>query len=390
MRSVTKWDQFGTSIFSVMTLKAIQAGAVNLAQGFPDFDGPDVVKEAAIAAIRGTSFNQYAPAPGLPALRELLAAKQKERSGIAYSADTEVTVFSGATEAIYCAMQALLEAGDEIIAFEPTYDSYPAAAFAAGAKVVGVPLKAPDWTFDEEALRRAVTPRTKAIIVNSPHNPTGRVFTRAELQLIRDLVVEKDLFVITDEVYEALVYAPHQHVSLATLPGMAERTVVISSTSKTYSFTGWKVGYAFAPPQLTKALRAVHQFTVFCSATPLQVGMLAALKLDPSYYEDLNTDYRAKRDALCKILNDAGFKCRPPEGTYFVLADYSAHKDVDDVSFAGWLTETIKVAAIPISVFHTDSAAAARRLRYVRFAFCKGPETLAAAAANFRALRPHA
>lgn len=386
MRPVTKWDQFGTSIFSVMTLKAMQAGAVNLAQGFPDFDGPDEIKEAAIAAIRG-NLNQYAPAPGLPALRELLAAKQKEKSGITYSPDTEVTVFSGATEAIYCAMQALLEAGDEIIAFEPAYDSYAPGAFAAGAKVVGVPLMPPTWTFDAEALRRAVTPRTRAIIVNTPHNPTGRVFTRAELQIIRDLAVEKDLLVITDEVYEALVYAPHQHVSLATLPGMAERTVVISSTSKTYSFTGWKVGYAFAPAALTKALRAVHQFTVFCSATPLQAGMLAALKLAPSYYEDLNADYRSKRDALCEILTSAGFKVRPPEGTYFALADYSGLKDVDDVTFCTWLTETIKVAAIPISVFHSDPVAAGRRLRHVRFAFCKGADTLQAAATKLKALK---
>lgn len=378
-----KWDRFGTSIFTVMTQKALASGAVNLAQGFPDFDGPDLIKEAAIAAIKG-GLNQYAPATGLPELRQLLAKRQKERTGLAYDEATEVTVFSGATEAIYCAYQAFFEPGDEIIALEPYYDSYPAAAHAAGAKVVGVPLNPPDWRFSMATLEQAVTPRTRAIMVNTPHNPTGRVLNRDELEAIRKLVLKHDLLVITDEVYEELVYAPHKHVSFSTLPGMAERTVVISSTSKTYSMTGWKVGYAFAPARLTAALRAVHQFTVFCSATPLQAGMIAALKMGEDYFEDFRATYRARRDLLARILTEAGFKLSEAEGTYFMLADYSKFSNETDSSFASWLTEKVQVAAIPVSVFHNDPNEAAQRLRYVRFGFCKGEATLRAAEENFK------
>ncbi len=382
-----KWDRFGTSIFTIMTQKALAAGAVNLAQGFPDFDGPEVVKDAAIHAMKN-GMNQYAPAPGLPALRELLAKRQKERTGLSFRAEDEVTVFSGATEAIYCAFQAFFDPNDEILAFEPYYDSYPAAAFAAGAKIVGVPLAPPAFAFDPARLAAAVTPRTKALILNTPHNPTGRVFTRAELEIVRELALKHDLLVITDEVYEELVFTPAEHVSLATLPGMAERTVTISSTSKTFSFTGWKVGYAFAPAALTKPLRAIHQFTVFCSATPLQAGMIEALKLPPSYYVELRSDYRAKRDSLITILSEAGFRCRAPEGTYFVLADFSEHAKAQetDVEFASRLTADVKVAAIPISVFYDDPDRIRREQQYVRFAFCKGQATLDAAAKNFKSL----
>lgn len=383
--ALDKWDHFGTSIFSVMTQKALAAGAVNLAQGFPDFDGPEAIKDAAIKAIKG-GLNQYAPAPGLPGLRTLLAARQLKRTGLSFDPDTEVTVLSGATEAIYCAFQAYFERGDEILAFEPYYDSYPAAAFAAGAKIVGVPLEAPAFHFDPRKLAAAVTPRTRAIILNTPHNPTGRVFGREELETIRKLVVEHDLLVITDEVYEELVYAPAQHISFAALPGMRERTLTISSTSKTFSFTGWKVGYTFAPAAITKALRAVHQFTVFCSATPLQAGMIEALKLPDSYFEGLRADYGAKRQELLRILTAAGFKASAPEGTYFILADYSAHKNVPDIEFATWLTQDVKVAAIPLSVFYDDPAKARETNRYVRFAFCKGVDTLKAAEQNFSAM----
>jgi N-succinyldiaminopimelate aminotransferase len=385
-RALTKWQGFQTSIFTQMTQKAIKAGAVNLAQGFPDFDGPDEIKDAAIAAIKN-GLNQYAPATGLPELRQLLARRQSARMDMAIDADTETTVFSGATEALYCATQALLEPGDELIAFEPFYDSYPAGAHAAGAKLVGVPLNPPEFAFDPKALANAITPRTKAIIVNTPHNPTGRVFGQAELEVIRELALKHDLWVITDEVYEELVYAPHRHIHLATMPGMAERTVTISSTSKTFSMTGWKVGYAFAKPALTGALRAVHQFTVFCSATPLQAGMIAALKLAPSYFSELNQDYKTKRDDLLKVLRDAGFKVRTPEGTYFALADYSPVFKGKDTDFADKLTSDVKVACIPISGFYTDPRAAAAKLSYVRFAFCKGKDTVNAAAKNLAALK---
>lgn len=385
LRIPTKWDRFGTSIFSVMTQKALASGAVNLAQGFPDFDGPDAVKDAAIAAIRAGK-NQYAPATGLPELRAALADHQERRAGLTFDPDKEVTVFSGATEALYCAFQ-LLEPGDEVIAFEPYYDSYPAAAHAAGAKLLGVPLTPGSWTLDAARLASAVTPRTRAIIVNTPHNPTGHCFTAHELGVVAELAKAKDLLVFTDEVYEELVFAPARHLGIATLPGMRERTITISSTSKTFSFTGWKVGYAFAPAPLTKALRAVHQFTVFCSATPLQAGMVAALKLGPEYYDELRKDYLARRDALLGILESAGFRCSVPEGTYFVLADYSKIRDVPDLEFATWLIDTAKVAAIPISVFYAENQDAAKTLRYVRFAFCKGMPTLEAAGSRLSALR---
>lgn len=385
MRIPTKWDRFGTSIFSVMTQKASATGAVNLAQGCPDFDGPDVVKEAAIQAIRA-GRNQYAPATGIPELRQALAAHQKRRTGLAFDEASEVTVFSGATEALYCAFQ-LLEAGDEVLAFEPYYDSYPAAAHAAQAKVVGVPLTPGSWTMDAAALERAVTPKTRAIILNSPHNPTGHCFTAGELATVARLAQQHDWLVFTDEVYEELVYSPARHQSIATLPGMRERTITISSTSKTFSFTGWKIGYAFAQPKLTGALRAIHQFTVFCSATPLQAGMVEALKLGPDYFDELRRDYRTRRDLLLEMLSSAGFRCAVPEGTYFVLGDYSSIRDVPDLEFANWLIDTAGVASIPISVFYANNQEAAKRLRYVRFAFCKGRSTLEAAGQRLKVLK---
>jgi len=385
MRLSTKWNQFETSIFSVMTQKAIAAGAVNLAQGFPDFDGPDAIKKAAVDAILG-NLNQYAPAPGLPALRQKIAQFQLATKDLAYNSDTEVTVFTGATEAIFSTMQALLDHGDEIIAFEPFYDSYPASAHAAGATLVGVPLSAPNWSFSESELAKAVSSKTRAIIVNTPHNPTGKVFSNDELKLIADLAKKHDLLVITDEVYEQLIYGEVKHVSIASLPGMAERTVTISSTSKTFSMTGWKVGYAFARPEITKLLRSVHQFTVFCTATPLQAGMISAFELPNSYYQDLRRDYLRKRDLLVGILQKSGFTCLAPEGSYFIVADYSAISDKPDLEFANWLTESIKVATIPTSVFYTKPAEAREKLRYVRFAFCKGESTLLDAAKKLEKL----
>ena len=385
MRLSTKWNQFETSIFSIMTQKAIAAGAVNLAQGFPDFDGPDVIKKAAIDAIMGP-MNQYAPAPGLPVLRQKIAKFQQETKGLSYNPDTEVTVFTGATEAIFCTMQALLGQGDEIIAFEPFYDSYPASAHAAGAKLIGVPLLAPNWSFNPAELAGKITAKTRAIIVNTPHNPTGKVFSHDELKCIADLAIKHDLLVFTDEVYEQLVFGEAKHLSMAAIPGLAERTVTMSSTSKTFSMTGWKVGYAFASPEITKLLRTVHQFTVFCTATPLQAGMIKAFELDKSYYQELRRDYLGKRDLLVKILHKNGFKCHAPDGSYFIVADYSAISNKNDLEFANWLTETIKVATIPTSVFYTKPAEVREKQRYVRFAFCKGESTLLEAAKKLEAL----
>lgn len=370
-----KWSKFGTSIFSLMTGAANRHGAVNLAQGFPNFDGPSEIKEAAIKAIRG-EFNQYAPSVGIPRLRELLSDRMLKTSGIRYSAEDEITVYSGATEALFCAFQAFLNHGDEIITFAPFFDCYPAGAFSAGAKLVEVQLRTPDWTFTAEDLQKVLTSQTKAILVNTPHNPTGRVFNKTEIQIIADFATKNDLLVITDEVYEELVYDNIEFTRLASLKGMRDRTVVISSSAKTFSLTGWKIGYTFAPPHLTKELRGVHQFTVFCSATPLQAGICAALELPDSYYQQLRREYQERRELLCSGLTKLGFKFRKPEGTYFVVADYSAMSDLEDQQFSLWLTETKKVAVIPTSVFFNDPESIAQRQKYVRFAFCKDLETL--------------
>lgn len=378
-----KWSRFGTSIFTAMTQAAARHGAVNLAQGFPNFDGPDVIKDAAIAAIKG-HFNQYAPSPGLPKLRERLSERMRKVSGLTYNVDTEITVFSGATEALFCVFQAFLTAGDEMLTFAPFFDCYPAGAFSSGAKLVEIPLNNPDWTFTAEDLESRVTERTRAILVNTPHNPTGRVFTREEMEVIAAFAKKHDLLVVTDEVYEELVYDDLPFTRMATLPGMRERTVVISSTAKTFSLTGWKVGFTFAPPALTAELRGVHQFTVFCGATPLQAGICAALELGDDYYETLRAEYKERRDFLCAGLKDLGFKFRKPEGTYFIVADYSHMSSLPDTEFALWLTEHKKVAVLPTSVFYSDQKKTAAAQSFVRFAFCKDLETLESGLKNLR------
>ena len=378
-----KWSKFGTSIFTTMTQAAVKHEAVNLAQGFPNFDGPDIIKEAAIQSIKG-NFNQYAPSQGLPRLRELLSARMKKTSGLTYSPDSEITVFSGATEALFCSFLAFLNPGDEILTFAPYFDCYPAGAFAAGAKLVEIPLKTPDWTFTKDDITARVTSSTRAILVNTPHNPTGRVFTRSEMEVIASVATENDLLVITDEVYEELIFDKGTFTRMSTLPGMRERTVVISSTAKTFSLTGWKIGYTFAPPHLTNELRAVHQFTVFCGATPLQAGICAAFEMADDYFETLRREYQERRDFLCDGLRSLGFKFRQPEGTYFVVADYSAMSTLPDKDFAMWLTETKKVAVIPTSVFYNNPADCMSRQRYVRFAFCKDLATLKTGLTNLR------
>ena len=376
-----KWSRFGTSIFSVMTMAAMRNGSINLAQGFPNFDGPDAIKDAAIAAIRGNS-NQYAHSHGIPKLRELLANRMNKVSKLEYNSENEVTVFSGATEALFCAFQAFINPGDEVITFAPFFDCYPAGAFSAGAKLVEVQLCIPDWTFTANDLESRWTPSTKTILVNTPHNPTGRVFTKSEMEIIANFAIKHDLLVITDEVYEELVYDDLPFTRMATLPGMRERTVVISSTAKTFSLTGWKIGYTFAPPELTRELRSVHQFTVFCAATPLQVGICAALELSDNYYKTLRLDYQERRDFLCAGLHKLGFKFHKPEGTYFVVADYSHLSKLPDTEFTLQLIETKKVALIPTSVFYTNPRDTAAGQHYVRFAFCKDLGTLKAGLDN--------
>jgi N-succinyldiaminopimelate aminotransferase len=376
-------EGFGTTIFTEMTRLAVQHGAINLAQGFPDFDGPDFVKEAAIEAIRA-GHGQYARMSGIPEVHEALAAKYRRDYGLDYRPGDEFTVTSGATEAIFAAIQGICNPGDGIVFFEPYYDSYKASVLMAGAVPAFVTLETPDWRFDRALLAAAVTDRTRAILVNTPHNPTGKVFSKDELEEIARLCVERDLVCITDEVYEHMVY-DGRHVPMATLPGMRERTITISSFGKTFSLTGWKIGWAAAPPELTKAVRAAHQFITFATATPLQHAAARALSASPEYYEKLLAGYRARRDFLVDELERIGFGVRPPAGTYYVCADFRRFGFEDDVAFCRHLIEDVGVAAIPPSFFY-DRPENGRG--YVRFAFCKEARTLEAAVRRLEKLLP--
>ena len=365
---------FGTTIFTEMTRLAVEHGAINLAQGFPDFDGPEFVKEAAIVAIR-EGRGQYARMTGTPEIHAALSAKYRRDYGLEYAAGDEFTVTSGATEAIFASIQAVCDPGDGIILFEPYYDSYKASVVMAGAVPAFVTLETPDWRYDPSALERAATDRTRAILVNTPHNPTGKVFSTAELERIARLCVERDLVCITDEVYEHMVYEG-RHVPMATLPGMRERTITISSFGKTFSLTGWKIGWAAAPPALSAAVRAAHQFITFATATPLQHAAACALSAGPEYYEELLAGYRERRDFLVGELVRIGFGLRAPAGTYYACADFGRFGFDDDVAFCRHLIEDVGVAAIPPSAFY-DRPEKGRG--YVRFAFCKKMATLEAA-----------
>ena len=373
---------FGTSVFAEFTHLANEHKAVNLGQGFPDFDGPDFVKEAAVAAIR-TGHNQYERMIGLPALAEAVAAHQRRFYGLDYDPEREVTVYAGCTEAIFVALQALLEPGDEVVLFEPFYDAYRPGLAMAGASPRVVPLRAPEFALDPAALEAAVSPRTRAIFLNSPNNPSGKVFSPQELDTIARVCRKHDLLAVTDEVYEHIVFEP-AHAPLASRPGMRERTVTLSSTGKTFSLTGWKIGWSCAPPEITEALRMVHQFVTFCIATPFQHAMAAALGTSDDYYEGLRADYRARRDRLCEGLEEAGFGVRKPEGTYFALADIRPLGGDDDVAFCRALPARVGVAAIPVSAFY-DGPGAPRHL--VRFAFCKKDATLEEGLRRLRKLR---
>ena len=357
---------FGTTIFAEMTALAVEHDAVNLGQGFPDFDGPAEVAEVAVQAIRDGK-NQYAPGHGVKPLREAVAAHQERFHGLRYDPNTEVTVSAGATEAICATLQALCEVGDEVIAFEPYYDSYAASIAMAGAVRKPVTLHAPDFSFDPEALEDAVTPKTRAILVNSPHNPTGKVFTRAELEQVADLCRRHDLIAITDEVYEHLVYDV-DHVPLASLDGMRERTVTISSAAKTFSFTGWKIGWLCAPPALSTAVRTAKQFMTYANGTPLQFAIAHALQLDDGYFDGLAAGYHDRRDRLVAGLSEVGFDVHVPDGTYFATADIRGLGYADGMRFCLDLPAKVGVAAVPHVVFY-DHKEVGRPL--VRFAFCK-------------------
>jgi N-succinyldiaminopimelate aminotransferase len=377
--------EFGTTIFAEMSALALRTGAINLGQGFPDTDGPEEVREAAVRALRDGRGNQYPPGPGIPELRTAVAAHQLRRYGLSYDPDTEVLVTAGATEAIAASLLALLEPGDEVIAFEPYYDSYAASIAMAGGTRVPVTLR-PDgdcFRLDLDELRAAVTDRTRLLLINTPHNPTGTVLTRAELAAVAELAVERDLLVVTDEVYEHLVFDDAEHVPLATFPGMRERTVTISSSGKTFSFTGWKVGWITAAPPLVAAVRSAKQFLTYVSAGPFQYAVAEALALPESYFTGFREDMRAKRDLLAAGLAKAGFRVFRPAGTYFVTTDIRPLGETDGFAFCRALPEQAGVVAIPNAVFYDHREAGAP---FVRFAFCKRTEVLQEAAKRLAAL----
>ncbi|HEY4219852.1 MAG TPA: aminotransferase class I/II-fold pyridoxal phosphate-dependent enzyme [Myxococcota bacterium] len=381
----TALAQLGTSIFSEMTRLANEKGAVNLSQGFPDFEGPTLVVDAAVDALR-SGQNQYGRSMGLPALVEAIAAHQQGCYGLSYDPMSEVCACAGATEVLAAAMIGLLDPGDEVILLEPFYDGYPATIAMAGASQKIVTLKFPDFAVDAAALAAAVTSKTRMIVVNTPHNPTGKVFSASELDLIAALCVNNDLIALTDEVYEHLVYDDAKHVPLAARPGMRERTVTVSSTGKTFSFTGWKVGWCTGPKHLVADVQRAHQFLTFCAATPLHAAMAKALtQLQAPFFHELAREYQARRDFLSAVLVDVGFDVATPKGAYFVLASSKNLTDKDDVAFARELIDDAGVAAIPPSAFYAQDVEEGRRL--LRFAFCKKPATLETAAQRMREWR---
>jgi N-succinyldiaminopimelate aminotransferase len=372
----------GTSVFTEMSALAERTGSINLGQGFPDEDGPSEVLEAAVAALRAGA-NQYAPLPGVPALRVAIAEHQRRRYGLEHDPDTEVQVCFGATEAIAAALLGLCDPGDEVIALDPTYDSYAAGAALAGARLRRVALRPPDWRFEAGALEAAVSARSRLVLLNSPHNPTGRVLDRSELDAVAAVCREHDLVAVTDEVYEHLVY-DGEHIPLATLPGMAERTLTVSSIGKTFSVTGWKIGWACGPAALVGAVRGAKQFMTFAGGTPLQHAAALALGLAEEHGARLSAELAAKRDRLCDGLERAGLEVLRPAATYFVNADVRALGYDDGVAFCRDLPERAGVVAIPTAVFSGDP----ERVRtLVRFAFCKREEVIDEAAERLAALR---
>lgn len=377
--------EFGTTIFAEMSALAARTGSINLGQGFPDTDGPEEIREAAVRALRAGLGNQYPPGPGIPELRTAITEHQQRFHGLVYDPDTEVLVTAGATEAIAASLLALVEPGDEVIALEPYYDSYAACIAMAGGTRVPVTLRPHDGAYrlDLDELRAAVTPRTRLILLNTPHNPTGTVLTREELAAVAALACERDLLVITDEVYEHLVFEG-EHLPLASFPGMRERTVSISSAGKTFSYTGWKVGWITASPELVTAVRSAKQYLTYVSAGPLQYAVAEALRLPRTYFDELRADLRTKRDLLSDGLAEAGFGVYRPSATYFVTTDIRPLGAGDDgFAFCRALPERCGVVAIPNAVFYDHREQGAP---FVRFAFCKRVEVLTDAVGRLKAL----
>ena len=367
----SKLPDVGTTIFTVMSQLAAEHGAINLSQGFPDFPAPEGLLDR-VRHHLGAGHNQYAPMAGLPALREQIARKTLALYGRQVDADAEVTVTSGATSALFCAIEAVVQPGDEVLCLDPAYDSYDPAIRLAGGRAVHIPLREPDFSVDWERIRSAITPRTRLLIINSPHNPTGAVLSAGDLAALAELVRGTRLLLLGDEVYEHILFDGRRHESLLRYPELAERSLVVSSFGKTYHATGWKIGYCVAPAALTREFRRVHQFVQFCVVTPLQYALADFLESDPGHYLDLPAFYQAKRDQFCALLQGSRFRFTPTAGTYFQLLDYSAITDEPDVDYARRLTVESGVACIPVSVFCAEPMASPR----LRFCFAKDLTTL--------------
>lgn len=379
----SKLPNVGTTIFTVMSQLAAETGAINLSQGFPDFDGPQALRDA-VGRHVSEGRNQYSPMTGLPALRQQVAAKVARSYGVQVNPDSEITITPGATQGIFCAVQALIRPGDEVIVFDPCYDSYEPSVELAGGRCVHVQLDAQDFSIDWQKLSDALSPRTRLIILNSPHNPCGALLSRAELDRLAALIAERDIYLISDEVYEHLVFDGRPHVSVLAHEELYARAFVVSSFGKTYHVTGWKTGYVVAPPALTAELRKVHQYVSFCGVTPLQFALADFMAEHPEHVEELPAFYQAKRDFFCDQLAASRFSFQPVGGTYFQLVDYSQIRpDLNDVDMALWMTREHGVASIPVSVFYQ---APPEGQRLIRLCFAKREETLRQAAEKLCAI----
>ncbi|MFJ7140692.1 MAG: pyridoxal phosphate-dependent aminotransferase [Pseudomonas protegens] len=373
----SKLPNVGTTIFTQMSQLAVETGALNLSQGFPDFEGPQALRDAVGRHI-ANGHNQYAPMTGLPSLRQQVAAKIARSYGVEVNADSEVTITPGATQAIFCAIQAVIQRGDEVIVFDPCYDSYEPAVELAGGRCVHVQLGLEDFAIDWQKLGQALSPRTRMIILNTPHNPSGALISRAELDQLAALIRDRDIYLVSDEVYEHLVFDGVPHVSVLAHEELYQRAFVVSSFGKTYHVTGWKTGYVIAPPALSVELRKVHQYVSFCGVTPLQYALADFMAECPEHVEQLPAFYQAKRDLFCDLLNPSRFSFTRVAGTYFQLVDYSQIRpDLNDVDMATWMTREHGVAAIPVSVFYQQPP---QGQRLVRLCFAKREETLRQAA----------
>jgi len=382
-----KASLFTESVIREMTREALKHGAVNLSQGFPDFAAPEDIKRVAMKAIED-DINQYAITWGARDFREAIATKTKQYLGLDVDPETELTVTCGSTEGMIVAMMATVDPGEEVVIFEPFYENYAPDAILSDAKPRYVPLRAPDWSFDRDELRATFNANTKAIIICNPNNPTGKVFTRDEMEFIAGLCQEFDALCFTDEIYEHILYprdgAEIRHISMAQIDGMRERTIIVNSMSKTYSVTGWRVGYCIGPPEITSGIRKVHDFLTVGAAAPLQTAGAYALTLPPSYYDQLQADYRARRDLLLPVLEKAGFDTFRPDGAYYIMTDISGFGFTDDVEFTKHLIREVGVACVPGSSFYSDPE---RGKQQVRFCFCKKDETLQLAAERLEKLQ---